>query len=61
MILLKTEIREALSLIYANAHATAQSTPDEIKALYDEAYAAYEYTPNNESLKKPDWPFALQD
>ena len=60
MISLKTEIREALSLIYANAHATAQSTPEEIKDLYEEAYAAYEYKPSSEPAKKPDWPFPLQ-
>lgn len=59
--MLKTEIREALALIYANAHANASSTPEEIKAFYEEAYAAYEYKPTSEPTKKPEWPFALRD
>lgn len=59
--MLKTEIREALALIYANAHANAQSTPEEIKALFEEAYAAYEYKPASEPEPKNNWPFALRD
>lgn len=46
---MRTELRQALSMIYANAHATAQSTPEEIKSLYEEAMKAYDDKP----MEKP--------
>lgn len=58
---MRTELRQALSLIYANAHATAQSTPDEIKSLYEEAMKAYDDTPMEEPVKQFDWPDPLKD
>ena len=58
---MRTELRQALSLIYANAHATAQSTPDEIKSLYEEAMKAYDDTLMEEPVKQFDWPDPLKD
>lgn len=58
---MRTELCQALSLIYANAHATAQSTPYEIKSLYEEAMKAYDDTPVEEPVKQFDWPDPLKD
>lgn len=58
---MNSETRQALALIYASAHATAQSTPEEIKSLYEEAMQAYEYKPEKETEPKPEWPYALRD
>ena len=59
--MLNKETRQALALIYANAHATAQSTPEDIKSLYEEAMAAYDCKPTQEPNQKTEWPFALRD
>lgn len=59
--MLNKELRQALALIYANAHATASSTPEQIRSLYEEAMQAYEYKPTEEPNQKTEWPFALRD
>ena len=59
--MLTKELRQALALIYANAHATATSTPEQIRSLYEEAMQAYEYKPTEEPNKTPEWPYALKD
>ena len=58
--MLNKETRQALALTYANARATAQSTPEDIKSLYEEAMTAYEYKPVQEPAKS-EWPFPLKD
>lgn len=60
---MNSELMKSLALIYANSHANAKSTPEEIKADYEYALNAYRINPApvQDLNPEPELPWELRD